>query len=149
MIAVDTNVLLRYLLAPVDARNPPWQARVATETIHSADSVYLSDIVLAETEWVLETVFELTKSEINSVLKQLTSNTRFIFEDWSAVQCALVDYSENPKVDFSDCLISRRANNKGAQTLYSFESRKKLGALPVVTTLEKGLKDRWPPLAKR
>ena len=137
MIAVDTNVLLRYLLAPVDARNPPWQARVAAETINSADSVYLSDIVLAETEWVLETVFELTKAEIHSVLKQLASNTRFIFEDWSALQSALMDYSENPKVDFSDCLIARRAISKGTQTLYSFESSKKLGALSIVTTLVK------------
>lgn len=135
MIAVDTNVLLRYLLAPVDASNPFWQTRVATETINPADSVYLSDIVLAETEWVLETVFELNRSEIHSALKQLACNTRFIFEDWSALQCALMDYNENPKVDFSDCLIARRANSKGAKTLFSFENQKKLGALPIVTSL--------------
>ncbi|WP_257263758.1 hypothetical protein, partial [Endozoicomonas sp. ONNA2] len=40
MIAVDTNVLLRYLLAPIDARNPPWQARVAAETINFAGHVF-------------------------------------------------------------------------------------------------------------
>ncbi|PJE79885.1 tRNA(fMet)-specific endonuclease VapC [invertebrate metagenome] len=137
MIAVDTNVLLRYLLEPIDARNPAWQATAAVETIHSADTVFLSDIVLAETEWVLETAFELNKAEIHRALKQLTCNTRFYFEDWNALQCALMDYNEYANVDFSDCLIARRANSKGAKTLYSFESRKKLGALPVVTTLVK------------
>ncbi|WP_257264729.1 PIN domain-containing protein [Endozoicomonas sp. ONNA2] len=137
MIAVDTNVLLRYLLEPTDVRNPAWQATAAVATINSADSVFLSDIVLAETEWVLETAFELNKTEIHHALKQLACNTRFHFEDWNALLCALMDYKEYPNVDFSDCLIARRANSKGAKTLYSFESRKKLGALPVVTSLEK------------
>ena len=63
-----------------------------------------------------------------------------------------LDYSENPKVDFSDCLIARRAISKGTQTLYSFESRKKLGALSIVTTLLKeqvgNVKERYPLPAK-
>ena len=56
---------------------------------------------------------------------------------FSFLSIFFLDYSENPKVDFSDCLIARRAISKGTQTLYSFESRKKLGALSIVTTLLK------------
>ncbi|MFK0571892.1 PIN domain-containing protein [Endozoicomonas sp.] len=137
MIAVDTNVLLRYLLESTDARNPAWQAIAAVETINCADSVFLSDTVLVETEWVLESVFELKKAEIHHALKQLACNTRFCFEDWHALQRALMDYNEYRNVDFSDCLIARRANSKGAKTLYSFENHKKPGALPIVTTLKK------------
>ena len=137
MIAVDTNVLLRYLLEPTDARNPAWQSLAAIKTIHSAAIVFLSDIVLAETEWVLETVFELKKTEVHHLLKNLACNTRFQFEDWDALQCALMDYKEYPNVDFSDCLIAQRAIQQGAKTLYSFENTKKLGALPSVTTLAK------------
>jgi hypothetical protein len=38
-------------------------------------------------------------------------------------------------VDLSDCLIARLAQNAGATTLFTFENEKKLGALPVATTL--------------
>ena len=135
MIAVDTNVLLRYLLEPRDNRNPSWQTEQARQVIDRADSVYITDIVLAELEWVLESVFELEKTQIHSLLHPLSCNTRFQFDDWEALQCALIDYKEYPDVDFSDCLIARRASSKGADTLYSFEKASKLGALPVVTTL--------------
>ena len=46
-----------------------------------------------------------------------------------------MDYRDNPNIDLSDCLIARRADSNGAITLYTFESEKKLGALPVATTL--------------
>ncbi len=136
MIAVDTNVLLRYLLEPLDARNPSWQAQAARQIIDQADKVFVSDIVLAELEWVMESVFELTRSQIAKVFQSVTGNYRFCFEDWSAVQSALMDYCDQKVVDLSDCLIARRANSRGASTLYTFEGEKKLGGLPIATTLK-------------
>lgn len=137
MIAVDTNVLLRYLLQPTDSRNPQWQTQKAEQLIHSADSVFICDIVLAELEWVLETVFELTRTIIHDTLYRLASHRQFRFEEWHALHCALMDYKTYPKVDFSDCLIARRAASARAETLYTFESPNKLGALPVVTSIRK------------
>lgn len=135
MIAIDTNVLLRYLLEPVDQHNPHWQALAAKQVVDKASEVYISDIVLAELEWVLESVFELKRLELASLFQDLASNIRFCFDDWAALNCAVMDYRDNPNIDFSDCLIARRADSKGAITLYTFENEKKLGALPVATTL--------------
>ena len=137
MIAIDTNVLLRFLLKPIDKRNPQWQVRAAENVIKSADSVFISDIVIAETEWVLESVFECSREEIFSLLHDLANNIKFQCEDWQALNCALLDYTEHKNVELSDCLIARRAHIKGAKTLYTFESNKKLGALAVATTLSK------------
>ena len=135
MIAVDTNVLLRYLLQPIDDSNPPWQTQKAIQVIHSAVSIFLSDVVLAETEWVMETVFGMNRADIHNALYELACHSRFLFEDWDALHCALMDYKTYSKVDFSDCLIARRASNEGATTLYTFEKENKLGAMPVVTSL--------------
>lgn len=135
MIAVDTNVLLHYLLQPIDDSNPPWQTQKAVQVIHSAENIFLSDVVLAETEWVMETVFSMSRTDIHNTLYELACHSRFLFEDWEALHCALMDYKTYPTVDFSDCLIARRANNVGATTLYTFEKESKLGALPVVTSL--------------
>lgn len=135
MIAVDTNVLLRYLLQPLDARNPQWQVARAVALIDGADKVFVSSIVIAEIEWVLESVFQCSRYQIHAVIRELSCNTQFQFEDWSVLNCALLDYLEYPAVDLSNCLIARTAQKVGAITLYTFESDKKLGALPVATSL--------------
>ena len=137
MIAVDTNVLLRYLFKPIDKNNPKWQVDVAEALINQADKVFIASIVIAETEWVLESVFGCNRREIYTVIHELASNTKFQFEDWSALNNALLDYIEYEAVELSDCLIARHAQNAGATTLYTFENGKKLGALPVATTLKR------------
>ena len=136
MIAVDTNVLLRYLLEPLDSRNPQWQVLAARQVIEKEEKVFISDIVIAEMEWVLDSVFELARADIIKLFQSLASNARFCFEDWAALQAALIDYRENLHIDLSDCLIARRAANHGAVTLYTFEGQNRLGVLPVVTTLK-------------
>ena len=137
MIAVDTNVLLRYLIEPLNVSNPGWQVVAANKIINGSNHVFISDIVVAEMEWILESVFEFKPTEIHLTIKSLVGNSRFIFEDWSAIQCALLDYQESSKVDLSDCIIARRAHNKGADTLYTFEKESKLGSLSTATTLKK------------
>lgn len=137
MIAIDTNVLIRYLIQPVDKNNPAWQVEQAIKLIDSADFVFLSDIVIAEFEWVLESVFACTRKEIWHSVSVLAGNQKFKFESWSALQCALMDYREYSQVDLSDCLIARRAKDIGCDSLYTFESRAKLGGTPCATTLTK------------
>jgi len=139
MIAVDTNVLLRFLFKPVDARNPYWQVDRAETVINQADKVFVSTIVLAEMEWILESVFQCSRKEIYTILHELACNAKFQFEDWSVLNCALLDYLEYSSVDLSDCLIARTAQKAGATTLYTFENDKKLGALPVATSLKKDI----------
>ena len=119
MIAVDTNVLLRYLIEPLDSRNPQWQVSAARQVIEKEEKVFISDIVIAEMEWVLDSVFELARADIIKLFQSLASNVRFCFEDWAALQAALIDYRENENTDLSDCLIARRACNHGAVTLYT------------------------------
>jgi predicted nucleic-acid-binding protein len=136
MIAVDTNVLLRFLLKPIDGNNPKWQVDVAEATINQAEKVFIANIVLAEMEWVLESVFACSREQIHLLIHSLASHTQFRFEDWAALNNALLDYLEFSQVDLSDCLIARCAQNAGASTLFTFENEKKLGALPVVTTLK-------------
>jgi predicted nucleic-acid-binding protein len=136
MIAIDTNVLLRFLLKPAGSNNPKWQVELAEAVINQADKIFISAIVIAETEWVLESVFQCSRQEIYSLIHALSCHTQFQFDDWSALNNALLDYLEYGAVDLSDCLIARLAQNAGAATLFTFENEKKLGALPVATTLK-------------
>ena len=59
MIAIDTNVLLRYLLND-DQR----QAAIADKLINGTDAVLITDIVLVESVWTLKgKKYQLNKTE--------------------------------------------------------------------------------------
>ncbi len=137
MIAVDTNILLRYLLCPIDRNNPKWQVEKAQTLIRQASKVLILDIVIAEAEWVLESVFHCRRQQIHTLISTLATNSKFQFEDWAALNQALLDYKKYSQIDLSDCLIARRANNLGADMLYTFETGNILGALSVVTSITK------------
>jgi predicted nucleic-acid-binding protein len=53
-IAIDTNILVRIL---VDDQNAEHQCASARALIAEAGSVWVSPTVLAETSWVLESVY--------------------------------------------------------------------------------------------
>ena len=56
MLAIDTNVIVRYLTG-----DHPQQARKARTLIES-EHVFVCTTVLLETEWVLRSVYGLTRS---------------------------------------------------------------------------------------
>lgn len=93
MIAVDTNFLLRFLLKPIDGNNPKWQVDTAEATINQAEKVFIANIVLSETERVLESVFASTREQIHALIHALAGHTQLRFEDWAAFKQCLVGLS--------------------------------------------------------
>ena len=86
MIAVDTNVLLRYLLHDDEA-----QAARADAVFDTGETVLIPDVVLAETMWTLAgRRYRLTETELAAVLERLFVDQNIRFEDnldvWRALQ---------------------------------------------------------------
>ena len=110
MIAIDTNVLLRYLLGDDKA-----QAAKAEKLVCGKKPVLITDIVLVETIWTLKgKKYQLKKSELLAVLQALFKEPNIRFEDGQTVWMALNDYRKakpagGKDVDFSDTLIVRKA----------------------------------------
>ena len=65
-IAIDTNVLVRYLVWDDEA-----QAQAAAHAIEGAGTVLISTIVLCETVWVLKRTYKYQLAEIASVMQRL------------------------------------------------------------------------------
>lgn len=85
MIAVDTNVLLRYLLHDDEA-----QAARADAVFDAGETVLIPDVVLAETMWTLAgRRYRLTEAELVTVLERLFIDRNIRFEDDRAVWRAL------------------------------------------------------------
>ena len=114
MIAIDTNVLLRYLLNDDES-----QAKKATDLINNSDRVLITDIVLAETIWTLKgKKYKLNKEGLVRVINALFEEPHICFEDGQTIWRALNDYrkadpvktgSKRKEADFTDALIVNKA----------------------------------------
>ena len=110
MIAIDTNVLLRYLLDDDEA-----QATKAAKLITGNELVLITDVVLVETVWTLKgKKYRLKKSELVAVMQALFKEPNIRFEDGQTVWLALNNYRKAKPVrgkeaDFSDALVVQKA----------------------------------------
>lgn len=118
MKGVDTNVLVRYLVA-----DDPDQAAKAKRYMQ-AGTIHLSCVVLAETVWVLESAYGYDKEAIVAALDQLLSAHEVAAEDAELALAALRDYRDS-NAGFTDCLIGRRNAANGCEETGSFDKRAK------------------------
>lgn len=132
MIAIDTNVLLRYLLW--DNKE---QSAKADRLINGPVPVLITDVVLSETLWTLKgKKYKLDKAAMIEVVNALFEEANIRFEDGQTVWRALNDYRQAKPVkvggkkkeaDFSDALIVNKAkfhaveNGETLDGVYTFD----------------------------
>lgn len=114
MIAIDTNVLLRYLL-----EDDKSQSKKAEVLITGDEKVLITDVVLAETMWTLKGKrYRLDKESIIKVLNSLFEEPNILFESGQTVWRSVNDYKNAKSVksggkrkeaDFPDALVVNKA----------------------------------------
>jgi len=127
MLALDTNVLVR-LLARDDAR----QAQAADQFV--AKGAWVSHLVLAETMWVLESVYQRTAKQLVAALELLLTHEALVLQDADTVSAALAHFRAKPALGFSDCLVLEIARTAGHLPLGTFD--RALAKLPGTHKLE-------------
>ena len=122
MIAIDTNVLLRYLFEDDDH-----QFQKAAKLISGQQKVLVTDVVLVETVWTLRgKKYQLNKDELVAVLQSLFQEPNIRFEDGQAVWVALTDYRnakpvKGKEADFADALIINKSKQVASKEKKLFE----------------------------
>lgn len=114
MLAVDTNVLVRLI-----ARDDAAQVRVAEE--FATKGAWVSHLVLAETLWVLDSVYELSHEQISTAVEMLLNHQVLTLQDADVVSAALTHFRRYSRVDFSDCLALEIARKAGHLPLATFD----------------------------
>jgi len=119
MIALDTNVLIRFLVEDDVAKS-----RRATALIEGAvareEQLFVSDIVMCETVWVLSSAYRFSRTEIVDALSQLLRARSVVFNSADSIARALDAYRKE-KGDFADYLIREHARSAGADTVATFD----------------------------
>ena len=114
MRAVDTNVLVRLII-----RDDPRQTASAASFIEKG--VWVSVLALAETAWVLASVYELSSKELASAIEMLLNHRNLVLQEPETVAGALDLFRARPALGFSDCLMLELARRAGHLPLGTFD----------------------------
>jgi predicted nucleic-acid-binding protein len=116
MRAVDTNLLVRLVVRDDRRQAPAAEAFVAK-------GGWVSHVVLAETVWVLDSVYGLKPAQIAVAVGMLLEHAQLTIQDADVVVAALVDFERSPAAGFTDCLVLAIARKAGHLPLGTFDRR--------------------------
>ncbi len=119
MLGIDTNVLVRFLVRDDPAQFDKARTLIKSEVSHGK-RVFINQLVLQETEWVLRSRYKVTKQQMMDTLSALLEAPDVQLEDEPAVEEALYVW-RNATADFADCLISARNRRLGCRATASFD----------------------------
>ncbi len=120
MIAIDTNVLVRFLVR--DNLEQAESARALLDTLTPEEPGFICREVLLEVVWVLERSYRLSRAQIANVLQGLLTSDDFVIESSTSVSTILDTY-RNGRDGFSDLMILAATGNAGANPLYTFDRK--------------------------
>jgi predicted nucleic-acid-binding protein len=132
VIALDTNVLVRYLV-----RDDPRQTRAATRVVETSCTVetpgLVTLVVLCELVWVLERGYRYSRVQIAALVRGLLAADDLSIERSELAWQALNAFEEGP-ADFADYVIGGIGREAGAEATVTFDRR--AGASPLFRQLE-------------
>lgn len=117
MIALDTNVLVRYL-----AQDDAEQALAATHLIEEELSArrpgFLSVIVVCEILWALEDCYAIPKECRIIILRELLAAPQLVVEHAGAVKAAMAHDG-----DLSDAIMHELGRARGCERTVTFDKK--------------------------
>jgi predicted nucleic acid-binding protein len=112
---VDTNILIRHLTG-----DPPQMAARATAYLGAEDDLYLTDLVVAETIYVLESFYEVPRPRVADAIRSLLAFVSMIVVDRGLLLRA-VELYETARLDFAEAYLVACAESTGIFRVASFD----------------------------
>lgn len=112
---VDTNVLVRHLVG-----EPPDMAARATAFLQRESELFVADLIVAETVYVLESFYEIARPEIGEAMWALIVMASVRVVDASRLLRALEIYEED-HLDFAEAYLVACAESMGVMQVASFD----------------------------
>ena len=114
-VFVDTNILVRHLTG-----DPPAMAAQATAYLRGTDNLLLTDVIAAETVYVLESFYEAPRGQIVEALRSLVAFRSVVCVDPALLLRAAEVYEVN-RIDFAEAYLVACAESAGVGVVASFD----------------------------
>lgn len=112
---VDTNVLIRHLTG-----DPPAMAARATAYLENESELLLTDLVVAETVYLLESFYETPREQVADAMRSLIGFSSVITVD-PALLLRTLEIYETEGVDFAESYLVACAESTGVNRVASFD----------------------------
>ena len=119
MLGIDTNVLVRFLVRDDETQFEKARKLIKRE-VAAGRRVFVNQLVLMETEWVLRSRYVVPKNQIIEAISGLLDATDVQFEDEPSIEEALFMWKD-ATADFADCLIGTKNRRMGCKATVSFD----------------------------
>lgn len=115
MTALDTNALVRYL-----TQDDEDQFRKVLRMLNRKRAeFFVCDLVLAETDWVLRSLYDWSGADVADAFARLTTIHNLTFENEARLRSSLKALREG--ADLADELIIRNCRALGAKAFATFD----------------------------
>lgn len=112
---VDTNVLVRHLTG-----DPPAMAARATAYLAAEPELFLADLIVAETVYLLESFYEVPRAQLAEVIRSLLAFDSIVVVDRDVLLRAVEVY-EIHRLDFAEAYLVACAESSGVGRIASFD----------------------------
>ena len=120
MIALDTNVLVRYLVR--DDEQQAESARALLESLTTESPGYACREVVVELVRVLERAYGVSRERVATILQELVATQSLVIEAAEDVARAAFRYQAGGP-GFSDLMVLAAADRAEARPLYTFDRK--------------------------
>src|SRR3989338_7493506 len=121
MLGIDTNILVRFLVQDDEAQFEKARKLIKRE-VSAGHRVFVNQLVLMETEWVLRSRYSVPKNQIIEAISGLLDATDIQLEDEPSIEEALFIWKESA-ADFADCLIGAKNRRIGCRATATFDGK--------------------------
>ena len=112
---VDTNILVRHLTG-----DPPDMAARATAYLKAETELFLADLIIAESAYVLESFYKSPRSQVAQAIRALLALPSVIAVD-SPLLLRAVEIYEMDRLDFAEAYLVASAESTGVASIASFD----------------------------
>ena len=118
IVALDTNCLLRWLIKDI----PEQKERVDTVLQNPDTQVHVADLAIAETVWVLDSIYQFDRQNIVKNVTKILENksincNRALFND------VLPVYLEHAGISFTDACLATYVSLSDTKKLLTFDKK--------------------------
>lgn len=134
MIALDTNVLVRYIVQD-DAAQAKKAAKLIESHCTAEEPGRVDVVVVCELVWVLEAAYGYGRDVVTGVLRQLLSTAELTVPSTDQAWAAVRAY-ERGHADFADYLLAIRNRDAGCTATFTFDRRAAADSAGMLTLLK-------------
>jgi predicted nucleic-acid-binding protein len=118
VIALDTNILIRYM-ADADAAEHPVAMTLLEDVLTKDAPGFISTVVLAETLWVLTRGYKVPPEMQREIVRSLLDMPQLVLERPDDIEAALA----LPHRDLVDCILHEVGKSEGCLHTATFDKR--------------------------